>query len=197
VGGGIGVPAGAANGTTYVVRARCTDADGVTAQEYTPATFTVAAPVPGAQGPPGPQGTPGTNGLNGTNGTNGLNGTTGAAGPQGPAGPQGATGPGGPSPTSSTTTCTTKITSLISASTSCTITYTYRAGKAADLVHGARAEATTKVNGKIKMIGTGTVRQHKLVLTFNHLHRGHYRLTLTELTHGKRVLIGHTMLTVS
>jgi hypothetical protein len=37
--GSLRVPAGAVNGTTYVVRARCTDFAGVLAQAYWPATF--------------------------------------------------------------------------------------------------------------------------------------------------------------
>jgi hypothetical protein len=49
-GGSLRVPANAANGTTYVVRARCTDSEGVMAQAYRPATFTVQAPAPGRKG---------------------------------------------------------------------------------------------------------------------------------------------------
>ena len=48
--GSLRVPAGAVNGTTYVVRARCTDFEGVMAQAYRPATFTVQAPASGKLG---------------------------------------------------------------------------------------------------------------------------------------------------
>ena len=49
-GGSLRIPADAADGTTYVVRARCTDFQGVLAQAYRPATFTVQAPAPGKLG---------------------------------------------------------------------------------------------------------------------------------------------------
>jgi hypothetical protein len=42
--------AGDVNGTTYVVRARCTDFQGVLAQAYRPTTFTVQAPASGKLG---------------------------------------------------------------------------------------------------------------------------------------------------
>ena len=48
--GSLQVPADAAKGTTYVVRARCTDSKGVMAQAYGPATFTVQAPTGGLLG---------------------------------------------------------------------------------------------------------------------------------------------------
>jgi sugar lactone lactonase YvrE len=48
--GSLPVPAGAVNGTTYVVRARCTDFAGVLSQAYRPATFTVQAPAAGKLG---------------------------------------------------------------------------------------------------------------------------------------------------
>ena len=48
--GSLSVPADAVNGTTYIVRARCTDFDGVMAQAYRPATFTVQAPASGKLG---------------------------------------------------------------------------------------------------------------------------------------------------
>jgi hypothetical protein len=48
--GSLRVPAGAVNGTTYVVRARCTDLQGVLAQAYRPATFTVQATASGKLG---------------------------------------------------------------------------------------------------------------------------------------------------
>ncbi|MBV8927807.1 MAG: hypothetical protein JO152_01610 [Mycobacteriaceae bacterium] len=214
-GGSLNVPAAAVNGTTYVVRARCTDPDGVMAQNYAPATFTVAAPSTGGQGPAGPQGAPGPQGSPGAQGPTGATGpqapggatgpqgltgpqgATGATGPQGATGPKGATGPASPHPTSSPTTCTTKITSPTTSATTCTITYAYSASMVAALVRGARAEATIMVHGRATVIGTGRVREHRAELTFRHLRRGHYRLTLMELAHGKRTVIGHTTLTVS
>ena len=94
--------------------------------------------------------------------------------------------------------CTTKVTSLTTTTTTCTITYTYNTGKATDIVNGARAEAIIRSGGKAKVLATGRVRGHKLVLRFTHLKRGRYRLTLLERkSHGKWVAIGHTALTVS
>ena len=183
--GALSVPADAANGTTYVLRARCTDSDGVMSQNYAPATFTVAAPSSGQQGPAGPQG------------PSGPPGATGATGPQGATGPRGATGPAARNPTSSTTVCTTKIKRPTTSTTTCTITYTYSTGKAGALVRGARAQATIRIGGKNRVIGTGRIRNQRLALTFKRLHRGHYRLTLIELTHGRRIVVGHTTLTVS
>ena len=185
--GALNVPADAADGTTYVVRARCTDTDGVMPQNYAPATFTVEAPSTGQQGAAGPPGPAGATGATGT------------TGPQGATGPRGATRPAGRSPKTSTTICTTKINSPTTSTTTCTITYTYTygAGNAEALVRGARAQATIRLAGKSKVIGTGRIRDHKLALTFKRLHRGHYRLTLIELAHGQRVVIGHTTLTVS
>ena len=54
--GSLRIPAGAANGTTFVVRARCTNAEGVMAQAYGPATFTVTGPAPGRLGGARPSG---------------------------------------------------------------------------------------------------------------------------------------------
>ena len=55
--GSLRIPAGAANGTTFVVRARCTNAEGVMAQAYGPATFTVTGAARGLGGgrPSGPR----------------------------------------------------------------------------------------------------------------------------------------------
>ena len=48
--GSLRVPTDATAGITYVVRARCTDAEGVMAQAYGPATFTVQARASGRKG---------------------------------------------------------------------------------------------------------------------------------------------------
>jgi hypothetical protein len=159
-----------------------------------PAGATGTHGVTGATGATGPTGASGTNG---TNGTNGLNGAPGPAGPQGATGPQGPAGAAGASPTRSTTTCTTKITSLTTSTTTCTVTYTYSGLAAHALINGARARATITAHGNTRVIGIGRIRNHRPVLTFKHLRRGHHRLTLIELTHGHRVVIGHTTLTVS
>jgi hypothetical protein len=113
------------------------------------------------------------------------------------AGGQGPAGSPGPRPTSSTTACTTRITSLTTSTTTCTVTYTYSTAAATSFIRNAQAEATAKIHGKTEVIGTGRIRAHRVVLSFQHLSRGHYRLTLIELTHGERVVIGHTTLTVS
>lgn len=78
-----------------------------------------------------------------------------------------------------------------------TATYTYAAHAARDLIDGARAKATVTVNGRTEVVGTGRVRHHQLVITFRHLRRGRYRLTLIELQPGQRTVIGHTTLTVT
>jgi hypothetical protein len=48
--GSLRIPAEATNGTTYIVRARCTDSEGVMAQAYGPATFTVQGQSSGRLG---------------------------------------------------------------------------------------------------------------------------------------------------
>jgi hypothetical protein len=53
--GALNVPADAANGTAYFVRARCSDTEGVLAQDYTPATFEVESSLPGPTGLTGQQ----------------------------------------------------------------------------------------------------------------------------------------------
>jgi streptogramin lyase len=199
--GSLSLPRDAADGTTYFVRARCTDPAGIVSQAYAPATFTVQAPSAGSQGPAGPagpQGPPGTNGTNGTNGANGVNGVAGPPGPQGATGSQGPAGPAGaaaPKPTGESTKCTTTINSLTVSTTVCTVTYTY---PATSMAGDARAKATAVVNGKVEVVGVGTIRHHKLQLKLANLHRGRYRLTLIELRfHHKPVVLGHTTLTVS
>ena len=201
--GSLPVPGDAANGSTYVVRARCTDGQGVLAQAYAPATFTVVAPVSGAPGPPGVQGNPGANGTNGTNGTNGATGATGATGSQGPQGAQGAqgaTGPTGPQGAAApklmgeASTCT-DTTTKTGSTTTCSYTFTYAAAVAAN-VRSVQAIAT--VHGHRRVVAHGRLHHHKLKLVFRHLRRGRYRLTIVALgAHGKKTVIGHTSIVIS
>ncbi|HET6871027.1 MAG TPA: hypothetical protein VFH80_34265, partial [Solirubrobacteraceae bacterium] len=76
----------------------------------------------------------------------------------------------------------------------CTYTYTYAMpGQAKD---GAVIATVTK-HRHTRVIARGRIRHHRLTLTFKHLKRGRYRLTLLELEHGRRIVIGQTTLTVS
>jgi hypothetical protein len=59
------------------------------------------------------------------------------------------------------------------------------------------AIATANVRGQTRVIARGRIRHHRLTLTLKHVHPGRYRLTLLELSHGRRVVIGHTTLTVT
>jgi streptogramin lyase len=180
------VPAGSANGA-YQVGARCVDAEGVTTQTYAYATF-VVAPAVDTTGPQGPQGPAGTNGTNGTNGLNGTNGTNGT---------NGLNGTNGASPTGSSSKCTSK-TKKGTTTTTCKVTYTYSTSKKSSLVNGERAQATAKIDGKRTVVARGEIRDHKLVLTFVHLRRGRYDLTLYEFgAHSHRQTIGHTSLVIS
>jgi hypothetical protein len=81
--------------------------------------------------------------------------------------------------------------------TTCTVTYTFSPQAARDLINGSPASATITRHRKRAVVGAGTVRNHKLVLTFRHANRGRYRLTLLELEHGQWIVVGHTTLTVS
>jgi hypothetical protein len=185
------VPAGSADGT-YFVGARCRDADGLITQHYAHGTYTVGVASGGATGPAGPAGPAGPPGSNGTNGTNGTNGAPGPAGPKGDQGPAGPAGPAGVNPIGSTITCTSLL-----LKTTCTVTYTY-AQTAVMTASRARVEATAKIGGKTKVVGKGTIRNHKLKLKLTHLGRGSYRLTLLRLrSHDSPVLIGHTTLKIS
>lgn len=190
------IPATPATGE-YLVGASCADVHGLITQQYARATFVVepaSSSGTGPQGPSGPQGNPGTDGTNGTNGTNGA---AGPPGPMGNTGAQGPVGPAGPSPIGSTSTCTTKI-SKTGTTQTCTVTYTYSNSAAADMVSGARAEATVMVHRRTRVVATGRVRGHKLVLRFKHLKRGRYNLTLWQVrAHHQRQMIGHTSLVIS
>ena len=178
------IPAGATNGTTLSVAAHCTDPEGVVTQDYAYGAFAVAAASTGAPGPPGPTG------------PSGPSGPQGPAGPQGATGAQGQTGPAGPAAPkliSSTSKCTTSGTPTSSTAT-CTVTYTYATGMARD----ATVIATANVDGRTRVIGHGRLRHHSLTLTFKHVHRGHYRVTLLEpRAHRAPVMIGWTTLIVT
>jgi hypothetical protein len=181
----------AANGS-YLVRARCVTAYGLATQNYASGPLTVGPASGGSQGPPGPQGPTGSTGpqgpagpqgATGAQGSPGSNGTNGAAGPagpkedKGPAGPAGPAGAAAPKLTGETIKCTTTL-----VATNCTVTSpTPRRWPA------PRAQATAKIKGKTRVVGTGRIRNHKLKLKFKHLHRGRYRLTLNVLrAHHKR-----------
>jgi hypothetical protein len=88
-----------------------------------------------------------------------------------------------------------KCTSAKSKGTTCTATYVY--GATAALAARAPAEAVAEVNGRSGVVGTGTIRDRRLRLTFRHLRAGRYRLTLLELpADGKPVVVGHSALRV-
>ncbi len=58
--------------------------------------------------------------------------------------------------------------------------------------------ATARVHGRTRVIARGRIRRHKLGLTFRHLHRGRYGVTLLALgSHGARVPIGYTTIVVT
>ena len=191
--GALTVPPATADGS-YFVRARCRDAEKVVSQQYAAGVFVVAAPSLGATGPAGPTGPTGSQGPAGTNGTAGAPGpagTTGAAGPQGSTGPQGAAGPAALSPIKSTSTCKTKR-----STTTCKVTFTYARTRAVD----GEVLATAKLHGRTETIGRGRVHDDKLVLrmTFRHVRRGRYAVTLREQTaRGNSIVIGHTTVYVT
>jgi hypothetical protein len=205
--GELTVPSGAANGSAYVVGARCVNPQDVMTQTYTEAGFvveTASSGGTGPQGPPGPQGNPGANGTNGTNGTpgapgtNGTNGTNGAAGAAGKNGTNGTDGTDGTNaarPTGSTSTCTTTLARSGAATTTCTVTYQYpTAANSADVF------ATTMVHRRTQTVGRGTLRDHKLKVTFRlgRLRRGRYTVTFSEpAARGRFEVIGHTSIDVS
>jgi VCBS repeat protein/HYDIN/CFA65/VesB family protein len=129
--------------------------------------------------------------------TTGPAGPAGPAGPTGPSGRNGTNGTNGASPTGSSSKCTSK-TKKGTTTTTCKVTYTYGTGKKGNLVNGERAEATARIKGKTTIVARGEVRDHKLVLTFTHLKRGRYQLTLVEFgAHGHHKTIGHTSLVIS
>jgi hypothetical protein len=66
------------------------------------------------------------------------------------------------------------------------------------MVREARAEAVAEIGGRVRVVATGRIRDRKLRLTYRHLTRGRYRLTLLEfLGHHKMAAIGHTSLVIS
>jgi hypothetical protein len=197
--GTLTVPAGAASGS-YFVGAKCLTATGLVTQIYASGAFTVGPVSTGTQGPPTTNGTNGAPGPAGPQGATGPQGTTGPQGPTGATGPQGASGPQGPAGAApkligSTSTCTTKAGSSGTLITTCTYTYTYAMpGQAKD---GA-VIATARTHGHTRVIARGRIRHHRLTLTFKHLHRGRYRVTLIELRpHRAPVPIRATTLVVT
>jgi hypothetical protein len=191
--GPLSTPAGAADGTTYFVGARCLDSHGVLAQDYASETFAVTAPSSVSTGPSGPSGSASPaspQGPPGTNSTTGSNGTAISS------------GCGSGATTASMITCnlvwnvTTNTVTI-----QLTIHYTTNTvtinGSSLAADANARVEATTRVHGRRQIVGRGTIRRHKLKLTLRHLQRGRYRLTLLSLRgHGRSEVIGHVMLTV-
>lgn len=168
--GTVTVPSTAANGSMYFVAAQCSDPGGSTTQRYAAGAFTVCAigSCPNS-GPPGPPGTPGK------------------PGPPGRAAPK---------LLRSTTICTTKKGSKPGSSTmSCRTTYTYALPAAAP---HALVVATIRVHGHRRVIARGRIRHHRITLTYRHLHKGRYRVTLTELIgHGQRLAVGTTTLVIT
>lgn len=79
--------------------------------------------------------------------------------------------------------------------TTCTYTYTYAApGTARD----GQVIGRAKVGGRVRIIGHGRLRHHRLTVTFGRMHRGHYRVALLELrTRHAPLLIGWTTLVVT
>lgn len=58
--------------------------------------------------------------------------------------------------------------------------------------------ATAIVHGRRQVIGRGWIRNHRLGVTFKHLHRGRYRVTLLELrAHHRPTPIGKTTIVVT
>jgi hypothetical protein len=57
--------------------------------------------------------------------------------------------------------------------------------------------ATAKVHRHTRVIAHGRVRHHRLTLTFTHLQRGRYSVTVLGLSGHKWVVIGHTSITIT
>ncbi len=97
-------------------------------------------------------------------------------------------------PTGATSTCTTSGDKPVTETF--TVTYTYPSSILVT-AEAARVEATAKIDGRTRVVATGTIRHHRLGLTFGHLKRGRYRLTLLRLrAHRRPLVIGHATLTV-
>jgi hypothetical protein len=216
--GTLTVPATAADGT-YYISARCFGSGGLLTQNYASGVFTVAPVSSGTEGPPRPQVPPGESGEQGPAGPQGLagpQGPAGASGTQGPAGPQGLAGPEGPAGASGTqgpagpqgppgaaapkllssaSTCTSKPGTNGSQTTTCTNTYTYAAPGAAK---DGPVVAVANRRGRGRVIARGRIHHHHLVLTFRHLQRGQYRVTLLEpRRHHRPIVVGHTTITIT
>jgi hypothetical protein len=79
--------------------------------------------------------------------------------------------------------------------TNCTYTYTYAMPGQAK---AGAVNATVSKHGHTRVIARGRIRHHRLTLTFKHLHRGRYRLTLVQLhPHRASVVIGAITLVVT
>ena len=82
--------------------------------------------------------------------------------------------------------------------TTCPITCTYRPPARERLVDGAPAQAITTIGHHRQIIGTGTVRNGTLTMTFMRMTSGNYRIDLIQpRSHTQPLLIGHTALHVS
>jgi hypothetical protein len=58
--------------------------------------------------------------------------------------------------------------------------------------------ATATVHGTTRVVARGHIRHHRLRLTFSHLSRGRYRVTLLELRHHQAAaVLGRTTIVVT
>jgi hypothetical protein len=57
--------------------------------------------------------------------------------------------------------------------------------------------ASAIVHGRRQIIGHGRIRDHRLSITYRHLHRGRYRVTLFEKARHGLQLIVHTTIVVT
>ena len=193
--GSVTVPSGATAGS-YFIGAQCSN--GNDQMNYVFATLAVASPGNAGTGPQGPSGPQGPQGPTGPQGLAGANGTNGSPGPQGNQGPAGPSGTAAPTPIGSTSSCTTRIISFSTATTTCTVTYTYSPHSAADLVDGARVKAIGRIAGRASVVASGRVHGRKVSLTTaKHLRHGRYKVALVEfMAHGRTATIGHTTLVI-
>ena len=82
-------------------------------------------------------------------------------------------------------------------STTCPLTCTYRPPANDQLVSGAPAEAIATIGHHRQVIGTGSIRNGTLAMTFMQLSSGHYRVDLIQLrSDSQPLLIGHTALVI-
>jgi hypothetical protein len=57
--------------------------------------------------------------------------------------------------------------------------------------------AVARVHGRRIVIGHGSIRNHRLRITYRHLHRGPYRVALLEQSHHHSLLIEDTTIVVT